>query len=110
MVQAPAGLVELSNGNRDENTINGHRVRSREIVERVMTVSSVRHVAISGFCHIGRGSFLGANSCLADTIRVATDCLINPGMVILRNTEPGQAYIGNPARRVAPACTMPVPE
>jgi sugar O-acyltransferase (sialic acid O-acetyltransferase NeuD family) len=61
------------------------------------------HVAIPGFCHVGRGSFLGANSCLADTIRVAADCVINPGAVILRDTEPGQAYMGNPARRVAPA-------
>jgi sugar O-acyltransferase (sialic acid O-acetyltransferase NeuD family) len=61
------------------------------------------HVTIPGFCHIGRGSFLGANSCLADSIRVAMGCVVNPGAVILRDTEPGQAYTGNPAHRVAPA-------
>lgn len=61
------------------------------------------HVTIPGFCHIGRGSFLGAHSCLADNIRIATDCVINPGAVILRNTEQGRSYMGNPARRVASA-------
>ncbi len=60
------------------------------------------HVAIAGFCRIGRGSFLGANSCLADTTQVAEGCVITPGAVILKDTEPGQVYVGNPARRAAP--------
>jgi len=60
------------------------------------------HVAIPGFCRIGRGSFLGANSCLADGIQVAEGCVISPGAVILKDTEPGELYVGNPARRAAP--------
>ena len=60
------------------------------------------HVAITGFCRIGRGSFLGANSCLADANQVAEGCVISPGTVIFKDTEPGQVYMGNPARRAAP--------
>lgn len=65
------------------------------------------HVAISGFCRIGRGSYLGANSCVADTIQVAEGCVIAPGAVVLRDTEPGQVYMGNPARRAAPESFRP---
>jgi sugar O-acyltransferase (sialic acid O-acetyltransferase NeuD family) len=61
-----------------------------------------QHVAIAGFCRIGRGSFLGANSCLADTTQVAEGCVLAPGAVIFKDTEPGQLYMGNPARRVSP--------
>jgi sugar O-acyltransferase (sialic acid O-acetyltransferase NeuD family) len=59
------------------------------------------HVAIPGFCRIGRGSVLGANSSLADGIQVAEGCTISPGAVILKDTEPGGVYVGNPARRAA---------
>lgn len=65
------------------------------------------HVAISGFCRIGRGSYFGANSCVADTVQVAAGCVIGPGTVVLKDTEPGQVYLGNPARRAAPDSYVP---
>lgn len=57
-----------------------------------------QHVAISGFCTIGRGSFLGDNSCIADNIRIAENCELSPGAVILKNTLSDHIYTGNPAR------------
>lgn len=57
-----------------------------------------QHVTISGFCTIGRGSFLGDNSCIADTIRIAENCEVSPGAVILKDTLGNQIYAGNPAR------------
>jgi sugar O-acyltransferase (sialic acid O-acetyltransferase NeuD family) len=59
------------------------------------------HVAIAAFCRIGRGSFLGANSCLVESTQVAEGCVISPGAVIFKATEPGEVYVGNPARRAA---------
>lgn len=59
-----------------------------------------QHVAISGFCTIGRSSFLGDNSCIADNIRIAENCELSPGAVILKNTLSDHIYTGNPARSV----------
>lgn len=57
-----------------------------------------QHVAISGFCTIGRGSFLGDNSCIADNIHIAENCELSPGAVILKDTLGDHIYTGNPAR------------
>jgi len=56
------------------------------------------HVAVSGNCTIGHGSFLGTNCSIADWIKVAEDCIIGAGAVVVKDTEPGQVYVGNPAR------------
>lgn len=56
------------------------------------------HVVISGFCRIGCGSFLGANSCIADDIVIAENCELSPGAIILKSTLSDHIYTGNPAR------------
>lgn len=56
------------------------------------------HVAVCGGCTVRRGTFLGANCCIADCVTVAEDCLIGAGAVVLKDTEPGQVYVGSPAR------------
>lgn len=58
------------------------------------------HVVISGFCRIGESCFLGVNSCFADQISVAADCVVGAGAVVVRDTEPRGVYVGNPARRL----------
>jgi sugar O-acyltransferase (sialic acid O-acetyltransferase NeuD family) len=58
------------------------------------------HVVISGFCEIGRSSFLGVNCCFADYTKVADDCVVGAGAVVVKDTEPGGVYVGNPARRL----------
>lgn len=59
---------------------------------------SSAHVTIGDFCALGRRSFLGAGSCVTDGHSVAEDCIIGAGAVVLRDTEPRQVYLGNPAR------------
>ncbi len=56
------------------------------------------HVTICGGSTVGRGSFLGANCCISHCISVAEDCVIGAGAVVLKDTQPRQIYVGNPAR------------
>jgi sugar O-acyltransferase (sialic acid O-acetyltransferase NeuD family) len=58
-------------------------------------------VTICGFVTVGRSSFVGASSCIADSLTVAQDCVIGAGAVVLKDTEPGHVYLGNPARRAS---------
>jgi sugar O-acyltransferase (sialic acid O-acetyltransferase NeuD family) len=56
------------------------------------------HVVVCGNSTVGRRSFLGANSCIADCVSIAEDCIIGAATVVLKDTEPRQVYVGNPAR------------
>jgi len=75
---------------------SGNHVGHQTSIADDVFVSS--HVVISGFCEIGRSSFLGVNSCFADKTTVAEDCVVGAGAVVVKNTEPGLVYIGNPAK------------
>lgn len=56
------------------------------------------HCVVSGFCDVGARSFLGVNCTLSDRVKVGADCIIGAGAVVLKDTEPGKVYVGNPAR------------
>lgn len=56
------------------------------------------HVVISGFCEIGENCFLGVNCSFNDRIRVAPDCVIGSGAVVVKDTQPAKVYVGNPAK------------
>ncbi len=75
---------------------SGNHVGHQTAIEDHCFVSS--HVVISGFCTIGRASFLGVNSCFADKTKVGEDCVVGAGAVVVRDTEPGRVYVGNPAK------------
>ncbi|HVY61571.1 MAG TPA: acetyltransferase [Planctomycetota bacterium] len=68
--------------------------------------------AVAGFCTIGRGAFLGVNCSVADRIAIAPDTVVGAGAVVIRDTEPGKVYVGNPARPLAKDAyaSMGVPE
>jgi sugar O-acyltransferase (sialic acid O-acetyltransferase NeuD family) len=55
-------------------------------------------VALGGNCTIGSASFFGAGCCVRDEVRIAEDCIIGAGAVIVKDTEPGKVYVGSPAR------------
>jgi sugar O-acyltransferase (sialic acid O-acetyltransferase NeuD family) len=55
------------------------------------------HVVISGYCEIGANCFLGVNSTFADNLIIAKDTVVGAGAVVVRNTEAGKVYKGNPA-------------
>jgi len=75
---------------------SGNHVGHQTSIEDHCFVSS--HVVISGFCTIGRASFLGVNSCFADELTVAPDCVIGAGAVVVKDTKPRKVYVGNPAK------------
>jgi sugar O-acyltransferase (sialic acid O-acetyltransferase NeuD family) len=75
---------------------SGNHVGHQTIIEDDCFVAS--HVVISGFCRVGRSSYLGVNSCVANNLSLAEDCVIGAGAVVVKDTQPGQVYVGNPAR------------
>ena len=56
------------------------------------------HVVISGYCEIGKNSFLGVNSTIADFLTIGNDCIIGAGSNVVKRTEDGKVYVGNPAK------------
>ena len=54
-------------------------------------------VAVAGRCEVEENCFLGINSTTADNITIARDNFIGAGAVVLKNTEQGRIYQGNPA-------------
>lgn len=70
------------------------------------------HVVVSGYCDIGENCFLGVNASIADNTVVAKDCIIGMGSVIVRPTEAGKVYVGNPAKPLEKSAyvTFKVPE
>ena len=75
---------------------SGNHVGHRTHIEDNCFISS--HVVISGYCTIGKNSFLGVNSCLNDHVTIGQDCVIGSGTVVVKDTEPGKVYVGNPAK------------
>lgn len=75
---------------------SGNHVGHRSVIEDHVYISS--HCVISGSCHIGAYSFLGVNSTFNDHITLAPDTLVGSGAVIIKNTEKGKVYVGNPGK------------
>jgi sugar O-acyltransferase (sialic acid O-acetyltransferase NeuD family) len=75
---------------------SGNHIGHRTVVEDDCFVSS--HVVISGFCTIGRRSFLGVNACFADEVNVGEDSVVGAGAVVIKDLPPRGVYVGNPAR------------
>lgn len=57
-------------------------------------------VAMAGDVHVGEQAFIGVGAVLKDGLRVAPRSFIGAGAVVVRDTEEGAAYVGNPARRM----------
>jgi sugar O-acyltransferase (sialic acid O-acetyltransferase NeuD family) len=75
---------------------SGNHVGHQTVIEDDVFIAS--HAVISGFVTVGRSSYLGVNCCVADTLTLGHDCVIGAGAVVVKNTEPRQVYVGNPAR------------
>jgi len=77
---------------------SGNHVGHQTIIEDNCFVSS--HVVISGFCKIRKNCFIGVNSSFNDGIDFAKNSITGNSTVIVKNTDPGQVYIGNPAKSI----------
>lgn len=78
---------------------SGNHVGHRTIIEDNCWLTS--HDVISGFCKIGKNSFLGVNATLGDQVHLARDTVFGAGAMTVRSLEePGGVYVGCPARKL----------
>lgn len=77
---------------------SGNHIGHQTTIEDNCFISS--HVVISGFCTIGANSFLGVNTSFNDGVNFGKDSVTGNGTIIVRDTEPGSIYVGNPAKRM----------
>ena len=77
---------------------SGNHIGHQTIIKDNCYIAS--HAVISGYCQIDENCFLGVNCCLNDKIQIAKDCVIGSGAVIVRDTEAGKVYAGNPAKQL----------
>lgn len=75
---------------------SGNHIGHRTVINDDCFISS--HVVVSGFCQVGRSAYLGVNSCVADNRSLAEDCVVGAGAVVVKDTQPRQVYVGNPAK------------
>ncbi len=76
---------------------SGNHIGHRTVIEDDVWLTS--HDVISGFCHIGKGSFIGVNASFGDNVSVAEDVVIGVGAVTVKNLEQkAGVYIGAPAK------------
>lgn len=75
---------------------SGTHIGHNSVIEDDCYLAS--RVTLAGGCKVGGGCFLGVNSCVINDRMIAENCLIGAGAVVVKDTLPGQVYIGNPAR------------
>lgn len=56
------------------------------------------HAVISGHCKIEPYCFIGVNATLIDGRTIAKECIIGADALIVKNTQKGEVYGGNPAK------------
>ncbi len=83
----------------------GTIINTGSVVEHECEVRDYVHIAPSatlcGDVHVGRSSFVGANSVVIQGIRIHNNCTLGAGSVPLKHTNgPGETWIGNPARKI----------
>ncbi len=49
---------------------------------------------------IGRSSFIGSNSCIAENVEIGKGSIVGAGTVISRNIPSGTFFLGNPCRMI----------
>ncbi|MDI3318640.1 acetyltransferase [Pinibacter soli] len=71
----------------------GHQTKIHDFVY----ISS--HVVVSGFCEIGKSSFLGVNATFNDKIKIGGDTIVGSGALITKSfLDSGKLLIGAPAK------------
>jgi sugar O-acyltransferase (sialic acid O-acetyltransferase NeuD family) len=80
---------------------SGNHIGHHSVIGDHCFISS--QVVISGFCNVGKCSFLGVNATLANNVSLGEDNWIGPGVTILRDTKPNQLFAAEqpPASKVS---------
>ncbi len=76
---------------------SGNHIGHRTVIEDDVWLTS--HDVISGFCHIGSGSFIGVNATLGDNVTLGRDTVFGAGALTVKSLpESGKVYVGSPAK------------
>lgn len=76
---------------------SGNHVGHRTVIEDDCWLTS--HIVVSGFCHIGSGSFIGVNASIGDNVTLGRDTVLGAGAVTVKSlADTGKVYVGAPAR------------
>ncbi len=68
-------------------------------IDDFVHVSVGAHVA--GGVHVGANTWIGAGAVLSDHIKVAPDCMVGAGAVVVKDIGEGGTYVGVPARKIS---------
>lgn len=78
---------------------SGNHVGHRTVIEDNCWITS--HDVISGFCKIGKYSFIGVNATIGDEVELGEDTVFGAGAVTVKSLpEKGCVYVGNPIRKL----------
>ncbi|MCR4678886.1 MAG: acetyltransferase [Lachnospiraceae bacterium] len=78
---------------------SGNHVGHRTVIEDNCWLTS--HDVVSGFCRIGKNSFLGVNATVGDEVVLGEDTVLGAGSVTVKSLpEKGGVYVGNPVRKL----------
>lgn len=78
---------------------SGNHIGHRTVIEDNCWLTS--HDVISGFCKIGKNSFLGVNATLGDNVSLPEDTVLGAGAVTVKSIEKaGRVYVGTPAKDI----------
>lgn len=79
---------------------SGNHIGHRSIIEDDCWLTS--HVVVSGFCKIGKSSFIGVNATLGDNVMLGEDTVFGAGAVTVKSLpDKGCVYVGSPAKKLA---------
>lgn len=78
---------------------SGNHIGHRTVIEDDCWLTS--HDVVSGFCRIGRGSFIGVNATLGDNVTLGEDTVFGAAAVTVKSLpEKGCVYVGSPAKKL----------
>lgn len=78
---------------------SGNHIGHRTVIEDNCWLTS--HIVVSGFCHIGRNTFIGVNATIGDEVTLGEDTVFGAGAVTVKSLlDRGGVYVGNPVRKL----------
>lgn len=98
MIAANATINPLANLGR------GVICNTSSSIDHECTIEDFCHIApgvvLCGSVHVGKGTFIGANSVVRQGIKIGKDVTIGAGTVIVKDVPDGVTIVGNPARQL----------
>lgn len=78
---------------------SGNHVGHRTVIEDNCWLTS--HDVVSGFCRIGKNSFIGVNATIGDEVVLGEDTVLGAGAVTVKSLyDKAGVYVGNPVRKL----------